>query len=104
MPQDVDPKDQARFVFQGTVQQLNAVTMRSIAATANTITVKVDRVVRGPDVCNDFVGREITIYTNGGPAFARTQCAVRLAKYSPSVVVGCRVNRFTPITSPPRRP
>ena len=73
MPQDVDPKDQARFVFQGTVQQLSAVTMRSIAATANTITVKVDRVVRGPDVCNDFVGREITIYTNGGPAFARAQ-------------------------------
>jgi hypothetical protein len=73
MPQDADPKDQARFVFQGTVQQLNAVTMRSIAAAANTITVKVDHVVRGPDVCNDFVGREITLYTNGGPAFALSQ-------------------------------
>jgi hypothetical protein len=56
MPEGASAKNQARFVFQGTVQQLNAVTMRSIAASANTMIVKGDHVIRGPDVANDFVG------------------------------------------------
>jgi len=52
------------------------VTMHSIAATSNTIIVKVDQVVRGPDVCNDFVGQEITVYTNGGPPLTPSQRGV----------------------------
>ena len=76
MPEDASAKNQARFVFQGTVQRLNAVTMRSIAATPNTIVVKVDQVIRGPVVCSDFVGREITVHTDGGPAFRRLQTGV----------------------------
>jgi len=62
MPQESDLRDQARFVFMGTVQKLDATTLPQQApATPKTAIVRVDQIIRGPDVFSDFAGRDITV-------------------------------------------
>jgi hypothetical protein len=76
MPEDVSAKDRARFVFQGTVQRLRAATMRLVANTSNTIVVLVENVIRGPEICKDFVGKQITVYVDDAQAFRASQTGV----------------------------
>src|SRR4051812_25573247 len=61
MSAETAEQSQARFVFRGTVQKLNAATLPTIADTNQTIVVRIDQIIRGPDVCKDFVGRQVTV-------------------------------------------
>jgi len=51
----------ARFVFRGTVQQLNAATMREVADKSNTAIVRVDQTIQAPKAMSHYDGQEITV-------------------------------------------
>jgi hypothetical protein len=54
--------DQAKFVFQGTVTKLHAVTNPAeIPLSDRTVVVRVDRVIHAPDALNDYAGHEVTV-------------------------------------------
>lgn len=72
MPENSDAKDEARFVFRGTVQRLRAATMSRIKDTDDTIVVTVDQIIRGPEACKDFVGRQITVQKSGNVGFQQS--------------------------------
>ena len=76
MPENPDGKSQARFVFRGTVQRLRAATMARLTDTQNMIVVRVDQIIKGPEVCKDFVGRQITVQTDGGVQFQRSTTGI----------------------------
>jgi hypothetical protein len=52
---------QSNFVFQGTVNRLNATTEPQMAASPSTAVVRVDRLIQGQDMVSDIVGKEITV-------------------------------------------
>jgi hypothetical protein len=52
---------QAKFVFQGTVQKLKAVTSEEIPASDRTVVVRVDRILHAPEVLRDHAGQEVTV-------------------------------------------
>jgi hypothetical protein len=52
---------QSNFVFQGTVNRLNATTEPQMAASPSTAVVRVDRLIQGQDMVSDVVGKEITV-------------------------------------------
>jgi hypothetical protein len=52
---------QSNFVFQGTVNRLNATTEPQMPASASTAVVRVERVVQGEEMVSDIVGKEITV-------------------------------------------
>lgn len=52
---------QSRFIFYGTVKELNATTVPAVAATSRTAVVKVDEVLYAPTTLGDFTGQEITV-------------------------------------------
>jgi hypothetical protein len=52
---------QSNFVFQGTVNRLNATTEPQMPASASTAVVRVEKVIQGDDMVSDIVGKEITV-------------------------------------------
>jgi hypothetical protein len=52
---------QSNFVFQGTINRLNATTEPQMAASPSTAVVRVDRLIQGQDMVSDIVGKEITV-------------------------------------------
>jgi hypothetical protein len=52
---------QARFVFQGTVKNVRATTLKSVPATARTIVTRVDRVIQSPETLSDYAGHDVTV-------------------------------------------
>jgi hypothetical protein len=73
MSAETAEQSQARFVFRGTVQKLNAATLPTIADTNQTIVVRIDQIIRGPDVCKDFVGRQVTVQVEENVKFKQRQ-------------------------------
>jgi hypothetical protein len=66
MPSSVkDPYEQlareARFVFRGTVQKLNAANLTEVHDTSKTAIVRVDEIIQAPKVLSLYAGREITV-------------------------------------------
>lgn len=57
---------QAKFVFQGTVRQVKAATMREVPVTDNTVVVRVDRLIHAPEALTDYAGQEITVRLGAG--------------------------------------
>jgi hypothetical protein len=55
---------EAKFIFKGTVQKLNATTMQDLKASDTTVTVKVDEVLTAPKGLDKFKGKEITVLLN----------------------------------------
>jgi hypothetical protein len=76
MPSDIAPRDQARFVFRGTVQKLGAATIARLAEQPNTAVVRVDQIIRAPDVLSDFAGRDITVQFPEGQSLQLQQQAI----------------------------
>ncbi len=52
---------QARFIFRGTVERLGAATMSGIPVTDATAIVKVEEVIRAPQVLGDLTGKDVTV-------------------------------------------
>jgi hypothetical protein len=52
---------QARFIFEGTVEHLQATTMANLPATGRTVVVRVDKVVQAPPSLNGAAGQSITV-------------------------------------------
>jgi hypothetical protein len=52
---------QAEFVFRGTVLQRGAVTLEEVPATESTVAVRVEEILKGPDVLQDYEGQTITV-------------------------------------------
>jgi len=68
------PRDKSRFVFRGTVRKSKGATLRELAREPDTAIVRVDQIVRGPDVLTDFTGRDITVKViKGRPLKAGSQ-------------------------------
>src|SRR5262249_8672916 len=61
MPDRTAEEQQARFVFRGTVQKLNATTVPEAKGAARTAIVMVDEIIRAPEALSQFVGHEITV-------------------------------------------
>lgn len=61
MDSALNSRDQARFVFRGTVRKVAATTVTQISAAQNVDVISVDQIIRGPDVLADFTGRNITV-------------------------------------------
>src|SRR3954470_9122139 len=53
--------EDASFVFQGTVQKLKATATEDVPASADTVTVRVDRVVQAPEALTAYQGRDVTV-------------------------------------------
>ncbi|HYO13098.1 MAG TPA: hypothetical protein VE685_07895 [Thermoanaerobaculia bacterium] len=51
----------APFVFRGTVQEAGASNVTGVPASARTVVVRVDEVLKAPAELGDFTGREITV-------------------------------------------
>ncbi len=52
---------QAKFIFRGTVQRLNAATMTAVPITDETTVIKVDEVLQAPETLGDYTGKDITV-------------------------------------------
>jgi hypothetical protein len=53
--------EQVEFVFRGTVLQQGAVTLEEVPATESTVVARVEEILKGPDVLQDYEGQPITI-------------------------------------------
>jgi hypothetical protein len=60
------PTPEANFVFQGTIQRLNAATMSQVPVSNRTVVVRVDRLILAPDALTDYAGKEITVQLAAG--------------------------------------
>jgi hypothetical protein len=60
-----DLSQQADFVFQGTVKQINAATTADLPVTEQTTVVTVDRVIQAPEHLRDYEGKDITVQLTG---------------------------------------
>jgi hypothetical protein len=69
MPQGSEARDEARFVFQGTVQTPGAATLAAVSDKTGSAIVLVERIVRAPDPVIDFAGRRITVHASDGRTF-----------------------------------
>jgi hypothetical protein len=56
-----DPKQQAKFVFQGTVQKMKAANLKEVAAADDIAIVRVDKILHAPEPLRGFAGEEITV-------------------------------------------
>jgi hypothetical protein len=65
-PTTETPTPQANFVFQGTIQRLNAATMSQVPVSNRTVVVRVDRLILAPDTLTDYAGQEITVQLAAG--------------------------------------
>ena len=52
---------QARFVFQGTVKNLRASTLKAVPATSRTIVTRIDRVIQSPETLSGYAGHDVTV-------------------------------------------
>jgi len=68
--------DRARFVFKGTVQRLGDTTDPSIEVTSRTAVVRVDEVVRAPQVLSTYAGHDITVDLAGAQTLTVGQQAL----------------------------
>jgi hypothetical protein len=61
--QSLDEKlaQQATFIFKGTVEKLKAATIESVPLTAKTIVVRVDEILRAPELLTQYGGTKITV-------------------------------------------
>jgi hypothetical protein len=62
LPSPTELAGKASFIFRGTVQRVNAATLREVSDTKNTAIVRVDQTVQAPKVLNHYTGKEITVY------------------------------------------
>lgn len=53
--------EESGFIFQGTIKELNSVTMRDVPATEKTIVVEVTKVIRAPDAVGIVPQQVITV-------------------------------------------
>ena len=67
---------QARFVFRGTVQKLNAATMREVSADKRAAIVRVDEVIHAPEVLSHYAGQNITVLMSGKKKLKKGQQSV----------------------------
>jgi hypothetical protein len=51
----------AEFIFKGTLQKANAVTMAAVPVTDKTVVVRVDEILQSPELLRDFAGKEVTV-------------------------------------------
>lgn len=58
-------RQQASFVFKGTVLKLRAATITEILKTDRTAVVRVDEVIRGPETLAQYAGQDITVQLGG---------------------------------------
>src|SRR5262249_35248457 len=68
MPTTLSPSEmaaKASFVFQGTVQQLNAATIPDVSDKSNTAIVRVDRTIQAPRALSHSDGQNITVHLAG---------------------------------------
>ena len=64
MPTSSSPDDlaqQARFIFRGTVERLQAATMAQVPVTSRTVVVRIDEIVQAPPAMTPFAGQSITV-------------------------------------------
>lgn len=64
MPARSSPEElaqQARFIFRGTVEQLQAATMTNVPVTGRTVVVRVDEVIQAPSALAHVAGQRITV-------------------------------------------
>jgi hypothetical protein len=55
------PVELARFVFQGTVKNVKATTLKSVPASDRTIVARIDRVIQSPEALSDYAGHDVTV-------------------------------------------
>jgi len=53
-------------VFQGTVKNVRATTLKSVPATARTIVARVDRVLQSPETLSGYAGHDVTVQLGPG--------------------------------------
>jgi hypothetical protein len=51
----------AEFIFKGTIQKVNAVTIEAVPVNDKTVVVKVDEILQAPESLRDFAGKEVTV-------------------------------------------
>jgi hypothetical protein len=71
-----EPLDQARFVFQGTVQKLKSATLKEVPVSDRTVTVRVDQVIRSPEALSDYAGQTITVQLAPGESVTSGQTVI----------------------------
>jgi hypothetical protein len=67
---------QARFVFQGTVKNVRATTLKSVPASPRTVVVRVDRVIQSPETLSDYAGHDITVQLAPGERVRQGQALI----------------------------
>ena len=77
--------EHARFVFQGTVKNVKATTLKSVPASDRTIVVRVDRVIQSPEALSDYAGHDVTVRLAQGE---RVQSGQALIFYTNGWVFG----------------
>jgi hypothetical protein len=60
-PKPNDPSDNAKFLFKGTVQKLNATTLAQVPKTDETAIVRVDEIFHAPPALAKTLGKQITV-------------------------------------------
>jgi hypothetical protein len=58
--------EQAKFVFQGTVKQTKATTLKEVPVSNRTVVVRIDRVIQAPEVLSDYAGQDVTVQLAAG--------------------------------------
>ncbi len=53
--------EQAQFIFRGAVLQQGAVTLAEVPATESTVVVRVEEILKAPDILKDYEGQPITV-------------------------------------------
>jgi hypothetical protein len=66
MPHSGGLAGQAKFVFQGTVKNVKATTLRSVGASDRTIVVRIDKVIQAPETLSDYAGHDVTVRLGPG--------------------------------------
>lgn len=98
MPEVKDLVRQARFIFKGTIQKLNAATMSVVPVTDSTAIVKVEQVFQAPETLGDYTDQDITVQLGDPKGAKEGQQAVFFANswlYGESIAV-VEVGRVAP--------
>jgi hypothetical protein len=54
-------RDEAKFVFQGTVKKVKASGLTGVPVSDRTVVVRADRVIQAPEALSDYAGHDITV-------------------------------------------
>lgn len=57
----------SEFIFKGTLQKLQGVTMSTVPVSDKTVVVKVDEILQAPESLRDFTGKEVTVLLSQPP-------------------------------------